>query len=95
MKYFDWNKEKNEILKEERDVSFEDIVDAINEGQILDKFEHPNQKKYPNQWVYVVRIGDYAYFVPYVEDGEKEFLKTIYPSREATKKYIVKKVVLK
>lgn len=89
-KYFDWNKEKNEILKKERDVSFEEVVDAISEGGILDNFEHPNQRKYKGQKIYVVRIKSYAYFVPYVEDNEKKFLKTIYPSRDATKKYLIK-----
>ena len=89
-KYFDWNKEKNEILKKERDISFEQVVDAINQGNILDTFGHPDQKKYKGQKVYVIEIKSYAYFVPYVEDSEKKFLKTIYPSRDATKKYLVK-----
>lgn len=90
MKYFDWDKVKNELLKQERDISFEDVVEAINEGRILDTFEHPNQKKYPNQNIYIVEIGGYAYFVPFVEDEKKIFLKTIYPSRDATKKYLKK-----
>lgn len=90
MKYFDWNQKKNELLKIEREVCFEDVVDAISQGKVLDAFQHPNQRKYPNQKVYVVEIRGYAYFVAYVEDNEKKFLKTIYPSREATKKYLVK-----
>lgn len=91
MKYFDWNKEKNQRLKEERDICFEDVVDAISEGKVLDTFNHPNQKKYPGQKVYIVEVRGYAYFVAHVEDREKVFLKTIYPSREATKKYLLKK----
>jgi hypothetical protein len=90
VKYFDWNKEKNELLKSEREVSFEEIVEAINTGNILDEFDHPNQKKYPAQKVYVIEIRGYVYFVPYVEDEEKKFLKTIYPNRDLTKKYLKK-----
>lgn len=91
MKYFDWNKEKNEILKSERGVSFEDAVDAIVEDRILGKEEHSNKKRYPNQKIYILEIGGYAYLVPVVEDEEKVFLKTVIPSRKATKKYLVKK----
>ncbi|MEK7061110.1 MAG: toxin [Patescibacteria group bacterium] len=90
MKYFDWNKEKNEQLKEERDISFEEVSEAIIDQKILDAFEHPNQDKYPNQKVVVVEIRDYAYFVAYVEDEEKIFLKTVYPDRDLTKKYLRK-----
>lgn len=90
MKYYDWNREKNELLKLERGVSFEEVVGAIEDERVLDEFDHPNQKRYPGQKVYVVRIRDYAYFVPYVEDEQKRFLKTIYPSRDATKKYLIK-----
>lgn len=88
-KYFDWDKEKNELLKEERDISFEEVITAINEGCVLDNFDHPNQKKYPGQKIYIVKIKNYAYFVPYVEDKEKKFLKTIYPSRDATRRYLL------
>ena len=77
-------------LAEERDISFEDVVEAISEGKVLDTFNHPNQKKYPGQKVYIVEIRNYAYFVAYVEDKEKIFLKTIYPSRDATRKYLLK-----
>ena len=91
MKYFGWDKDKNEHLKSERGVSFEDAVEAISQGNVLDTFDHPNQKKYPGQKVYIVEIQGYAYFVPFVEDEEKKFLKTIYPSREATKKYLIER----
>lgn len=91
MKYFDWDHEKAEQLKQERDISFEDILLAIDEGGILDIVEHPNQEKYPNQKVFVVDMNGYAYLVPFVEDKEKVFLKTIIPSRKATRKYIIKK----
>lgn len=89
MKYFDWNEEKNQQLKKERNVSFEDIVVRIEEGYLLAIIRHKNKKKYPNQKVFIVNLGDYAYLVPFVEDDEKVFLKTIIPSRKATKKYIL------
>ena len=91
MKYFDWNREKNELLKSERVISFEDVVDAIMEGRILGKEDHSNKKKYPDQKIYILEIEEYAYLVPFVEDEEKIFLKTIIPSRKATKKYLIKK----
>ena len=91
MKYFDWNEEKNEQLKEERELGFEDIVIAINEGRVLEKSPHPNQKKYPNQQIYIVNINNYAFVVPCVEDNDRIFLKTIIPSRKATKKYLINK----
>ena len=89
MKSYNWNAEKNEILKLERGVSFEDVVYHIKKGDELDIYEHPNQAKYPNQMISVVAINNYAYLIPYVEESEDEiFLKTIIPSRKATKKYI-------
>jgi len=89
MKYFDWSIEKNEQLKIERRVHFNDIVIAVSENRVLDYYPHPNPKKYPNQNVYVININDYAYLVPCIEDGDKIFLKTIIPSRKATKYYII------
>ena len=88
MKYFSWNEEKNELLKEERQISFEDAVFYISQGFLLDVLEHPNQEKYQGQKIFVVEIDDYAYLVPFVEDEREIFLKTIIPSRKATKKYL-------
>jgi len=81
--------EKNELLKEERGVSFEDVILSIKEGNLLDDLEHPNKDKYPNQSIFIllVKIKDYVYYVPYVEDDETIFLKTIVPSRKLNKKY--------
>lgn len=90
MKYFDWDAEKNERLKQERNVIFEEILIAIEEGGILDIVQHPNEKRYPTQKVFVIRMHDYVYLVPFTEDEEKIFLKTIIPSRKATKKYTQK-----
>lgn len=88
MKYFSWNEEKNELLKEEREISFEDIVFYIEQGFLLDVLEHPNQEKYKGQKIFVVQIDEYAYLVPFVEDEHEIFLKTIIPSRKATRKYL-------
>ena len=90
MKYYDWSKDKNEELKEERGVCFEDIITALNDGRELNRIDHPNKKKYSNQTLLIVNIENYAYIVPFVEDEEKIFLKTIIPSRKMTKKYLAK-----
>ena len=88
MKYFNWNYEKNEKLKETRGVSFEEAVLAIEQGDLLDVLEHPNKNKYKNQNMFVVKIYNYAWLVPFVETENEVFLKTIIPSRKATKKYL-------
>ena len=88
MKYYSWDPVKNEKLKQERDISFEDVINAFEEHKILDVQEHPNKKKYPNQKRLLIEINNYIYIVPYVEDKDKYFLKTIIPSRKATQHYI-------
>ena len=88
MKYFDWSVKKNEVLRAERNVVFEDIVFSIMQGGLLDIIEHPDKKRYPNQRIFVVEINDYAYVVPFVEDENIIFLKTIIPSRKLTKTYL-------
>ncbi len=88
MKYFSWDTAKNEKLKAERGISFEEVVYHIGRGEVLDVLEHPNQEKYQGQRVLVVKIGDYAYLVPAVETEHEILLKTIIPSRKATRKYL-------
>jgi uncharacterized DUF497 family protein len=88
MKTFAWNSEKNELLKAERSISFEEVVLNIQLGNEVDIFEHPNQERYPGQQISVVVIEGYAYLVPFVENEEEIFLKTIIPSRKATKQYL-------
>jgi hypothetical protein len=90
MKPFDWNEEKNAWLKRERDVSFEQVVFSIENGKLLDVIRHPNQTKFKGQRVYVLEMEGYAYMVPYVEDDDAIFLKTIFPSRKYTKMYLRK-----
>jgi len=90
MKPFRWSHDKNEALKIERNISFEEIVLAIEADGLLDELSHPNSGKYPNQSVLVVALDDYAYLVPYVEETDYYFLKTIIPSRKATRDYLSK-----
>lgn len=87
MKNINWNTEKSQKLKELRGICFEDIVYYIEKGDILDDYQHPNQKRYSEQRVMVIGINSYAYLIPYVEDEEEIFLKTIIPSRKATEIY--------
>ena len=88
MKPFRWTPEKNDTLKADRGISFESIVVAIQSGGLLDILAHPNQAKYPRQRVLVVAHDSYAYLVPFVEESEYFFLKTIIPSRKATRDYL-------
>lgn len=88
MKPFRWNAEKNETLASERGISFERIVVAIEAGGLLDILAHPNQSKYPRQRVLVVSCDNYAYLVPFVEEEDYFFLKTVIPSRKATRDFL-------
>jgi uncharacterized DUF497 family protein len=82
-----WNQKKNEALKLARGVSFEDIVLALEAGGLLDVVAHPNPKRYPNQHIFVIALAGYVYLVPHIEDEDSVFLKTIIPSRKATRDY--------
>ena len=88
MRRFRWNPEKNEALKAERGISFERIVLAIEDGDVLDVLRHPKQGRYPDQLTLVVAVEGYAYLVPYVEEPDGYFLKTVIPSRKATREYL-------
>jgi uncharacterized DUF497 family protein len=88
MKPFRWGSEKNEALKAARGISFESVVIAIESGGLLDILTHPNQAKYPQQRILVVTADDYVYLVPFREDKDSYFLKTIIPSRKATRNYL-------
>ena len=88
MKYFAWDEAKNEKLKADRAIGFEDIVFHIERGDLLDILEHQNPDRYAGQRIFVVRREDYVYLVPFVEDEHTVFLKTIIPSRKATKQYL-------
>jgi hypothetical protein len=88
MKTINWDMDKSRALTESRGVCFEDVVFHMEQGDILDDYEHPDQQKYAGQRIMVVAIDRYAYLVPYVETKEEVFLKTIIPSRRATKRYL-------
>ena len=88
MKPILWSAEKNALLKAERGISFEDVVFHIMSGDVLDTFDHPNQERYRGQQIHIIAIEDYVYLVPFVESEEEVFLKTIIPSRKATKRYL-------
>ena len=88
MKEIEWNEDKNQQLKEERNISFETFIPYIETKNVLDIVEHSNQEKYPGQKIYLIEVNNYIWMVPFVEEDEKVFLKTAIPSRKATKKYL-------
>ena len=88
MEIFKWNAEKNEILARERGITFEEIVQRISSGAKVIETDHPNKDKYLNQKILIIDIDGYAYLVPCVREKNEYFLKTIIPSRKATKKYL-------
>lgn len=90
MKPFRWNHDKNEALKVERNISFEEIILAVEADGLLDILQHPNAEKYPNQSVFIVAYDRYVYLVPFVEEASYYFLKTVIPSRKATRDYLFK-----
>jgi hypothetical protein len=85
---YTFSAEKNFTLKSERNISFEEVIAAIDNGQLLDIVEHPNPAKYANQRMYVVEVKGYIYLVPFVKEKNGSiFLKTVIPSRKAMQKY--------
>ena len=88
MKPYDWSDEKNEGLRQERGITFEDVVFHLAHDGLLDTIEHPNQRQYPDQRIFIVNVEGYACLVPFVEGEEVIFLKTIIPSRKMTKLYL-------
>lgn len=91
MKLYNWNREKNEWLRKNRDICFEDILFYIENDFLIDDIEHSNKEEYSGQRMMVFNIEDYIYLVPYIESEDEIFLKTIFPSRKATKNYLEKK----
>ena len=87
---FLWKDDKNDLLKQHRNISFEQIVLSIENRKVVDVFEHPNQEKYKGQIFILVESDSYIYVVPaHISDsGEECHLKTIYPSRKFTEKYL-------
>jgi len=85
---YNWNTEKNLLLKETREISFEQIVMHIEQGDLIDIIQHPNSEKYSNQKVLIINVKNYIYTVPFIENSNERFLKTIIPNRKFTKKYL-------
>ena len=90
MKPFRWNHEKNEALKIQRGISFEEVVLAIEADGLLDELRHTNPDKYPNQSILVIALEAYVYLAPYVEEPDYYFLKTVIPSKKATRDYLLR-----
>ena len=88
LKPFRWNNEKNIRLKKERGVSFEEIVEAVEEDHLLDDLIHHNLQLHPNQRLFIVSLREYVYVVPYIEETNAYFLKTIYPDSDMKKRYL-------
>lgn len=88
VKRFAWDEAKDRVLKNDRGIGFEEIVFHIANGDLLDILEHPNQERYRNQRIFVVKRDEYVFLVPFVEDEAIVFLKTIIPSRKATRDYL-------
>lgn len=85
---YQWNADKNKFLKKHRGVTFEQIVMHVENGDVIDIIDHPNATKYSHQRVLIIKINEYVYSVPFVEENEIRFLKTIIPSRKLTKQYL-------
>ena len=88
MSEFDWNDEKNLFLEKTRGIGFEDVVFHIYNGDVLDVIRHPDKDRYPNQNIIILNVEGYVYLVPYVKEKGTRFLKTIIPSRKATREYL-------
>jgi uncharacterized DUF497 family protein len=88
MSEFDWNDEKSEFLEKNRGICFEDVVVHVQNGCVIEVVRHPNRSRYPNQNIIVLEVEGYIYLVPYVKAKGKRFLKTIIPSRKATREYL-------
>lgn len=86
-KVISWNEEKNQLLQIQRKVSFEMVVDKIESKEILSRRSHPDTKRYPHQFVFVLELNGYICYVPFVENDEEIFLKTIIPSRKLKKEF--------
>jgi hypothetical protein len=82
------NYEKNSQLLETRGIGFEEIIQAISEGNILDIRKHPNELKYPEQKILYVRVLEEVYAVPFIEEKDCFFLKTLFPTRKARKEFL-------
>ena len=88
MPIYHWDAEKDALLQRARGISFRDVVRHIEQGGLLDTIEHPNPLRHPGQRIFIVRIGNYAWRVPFETTETGLFLRTAYPSRESTRDYL-------
>ena len=88
MKRYNYSEDKNRLLKKKRNITFNQIITDIENGKLLDVIEHPNQHQHPGQSVLIVNHDNYIYVVPYIENENEYFLKTIFSSRKLQKKYL-------
>ena len=88
MSEFDWSDEKNEFLERTRGISFDEVLVLIENGGVLDIIRHPNRSRYPDQNLIVLNVDGYVWLIPYVKQRGVRFLKTIIPSRKATREYL-------
>ena len=88
MSEFNWDDKKNELLEKTRGVCFENVVVCIQNGDVLDVIRHPNRERYPGQNIIVLNMTGYVWLVPYVKSKGVRFLKTVIPSRKATREYL-------
>ncbi|ACZ11583.1 DUF4258 domain-containing protein [Sulfurospirillum deleyianum] len=86
-----WDEAKNQLLQLQRVVSFEEVLNHIEQGTVLNRLMHPNREKYPHQEIFVVEMKGYIWYVPFVENESEIFLKTIIPSRKLLKSFGGKK----
>lgn len=87
MKRIYWDSAKNEKLKTERGISFEEILVCIENSEVLAIIQNPS-KKHSCQRAFVIGLNNYVYYIPFIEEGDDIFLKTIIPSRKLTREYL-------
>ena len=95
MKDYHYNKEKNDFLRKNRGIDFKEVIKALNDKRLVDVIDNPNIEKYPNQRIFLVNIWKHIFAVPFIEEEDYIFLKTIYPSQKYTRKYLRKKLQIK
>jgi len=91
MKLIRWNEEKNQLLIIQRKLSFEMVLDRLERQEVLARRSHPDKKRYPHQFMFIVELEGYICYVPFVENDDEIFLKTIIPSRKLEKEFKEKK----
>jgi uncharacterized DUF497 family protein len=85
---FDWDPQKNELLKKFRSISFEMVVVHLGQGDLWKIADHPDQEQYPGQSLFFVIVNGYIHIVPHEIRGDVIWLITIIPSRKATRDYL-------